>query len=65
VSPLFVSPKNACHPPPKALSIPIFGHVKRSGEGRIILGFKKKFGASLILVLGISIIQTSTKLIQG
>jgi hypothetical protein len=43
----------------------MFGHVKRSGERRVILGILKKIVASLVLVLGISIITTSTKLIQG
>jgi len=67
VSPLFVSPKKACHPSPlpNHFPAPTFGHVKRSGEGRVVLGTLKKIGASLVLVMGISIILTSIKLIQG
>jgi hypothetical protein len=43
----------------------MFGHVKRGGEGRVLLGTLSKFGASLVLVLGISIIRTGIKLIEG
>jgi hypothetical protein len=43
----------------------MFGHVKKAGEGRVLFDTLKKIGVSLALVLGISIIQTSRKLIQG
>ncbi len=67
VSPLFVSPKKRCHPPPPFESTfhpPCLDMLKEVVKAGYYWVLFLKIGVSQILVLGISIIETRIKLIQ-